>query len=108
MYKLILLFHAPADSQDQWSSEFVPLADKLPGLRRVVVSHVEGGLAGPVDIQLIHELYFDSKDALLAAMQSPQGVAAGQCLVQITKNAPKTVTMLFAEHMEDVPPAGER
>ncbi len=103
MYKLILLFHIPADPPDLWSMEFVPLADKLPGLRRVVVSHVEGGPAGPADIQLIHELHFDHKDALLAAMQSPEGVAAGQCLVRLTKNAPKTVTMLFAEHMEDSP-----
>ncbi len=106
MYKLILLFHhheAWPDLMDRWSQEFVPLADQLPGLETVVVSHVEGGPAGPADIVLIHELIFADKAALTAAMQSPPGVAAGQCLVRITKNAPRVLTMLFAEHMEDEP-----
>jgi uncharacterized protein (TIGR02118 family) len=108
MYKLVLLFHkasGPSEAyQGRWSTEFVPLADQLPGLRRVIVSHVEGGPSGPANIELIHELYFDSKQDLIAAMGSPQGVAAGQCLVRITKNMPNTVTLLFADHLEDAPP----
>lgn len=106
MYKLTLLFHDNAaipDLAERWSREFVPLADQLPGLKAVVVSHVEGGPAGPSDIRLIHELIFDDKDALTAAMQSAPGVQAGQCLVRITQSAPRTVTMLFAEHMQDEP-----
>jgi uncharacterized protein (TIGR02118 family) len=108
MYKLILLFHKPtapdADYQLRWSTEFVPLADQLPGLRRVIVSHVQGGPSGPAEVELIHELYFDSREALLEAMGSPAGVAAGQCLVRLTHDQPGAVTMLFADHMEDAPP----
>jgi uncharacterized protein (TIGR02118 family) len=106
VYKLTLIFYENASTPDlieHWSNEFVPLADKLPGLQLVVVSHVEGGPAGPSNIRLIQDLVFEDKAALTAAMQSPQGVAAGQCLVRLTRNQPNTVTMLFAEHMEDTP-----
>jgi len=104
-YKLILLFKQPGDLAEferRWSEEFVPLADKLPGLRKVVVSHTHGGPAGPVEIHLIHEMYFDSLTALTAALTSPEGVQAGQCLMNF---AGREVTLLFAEHMEDAPAA---
>jgi len=78
----------------------VALAEKMPGLKRVVVSHTRGGPAGPVDIYLIHEFHFESMTALTAAMSSPEGVAAGQCLVRLAK---QNATLLFAEHMEDTP-----
>lgn len=107
IHKLIILFKQPTDAADferRWSEEFVPLAERLPGLRRVVVSHTHGGPAGPVDIYLLHELHFDSLPALTAAMASPQGAAAGQCLVRL---APQAATLLFAEHMEDAPLAGQ-
>lgn len=109
MYKLVLLFREQPTVPDlmaRWSRDFVPQADQLPGLQRVIVSHVEGGPAGPVDISLIHELLFESREALLTAMQSPAGVAAGQALVRLTKNAPGAVTMLFAEHQADEPRPG--
>jgi uncharacterized protein (TIGR02118 family) len=105
-YKLVILFKQtpdPADFERRWSEEFVPLAERLPGLQRVVVSHTHGGPAGSVDIYLIHELHFGSMAAMTAAMTSPAGVAAGQCLVAI---APKLATLLFAEHMEDSPVIG--
>lgn len=102
-HKLIILFNSPlpADFEQRWSEHFVPLTEKLPGLRRVVVSHTHGGPAGPVAVYLLHELHFDSLEALKSAMISPEGLAAGQALVQL---AGKQSTLLFAEHMEDVPP----
>lgn len=101
-HKLILLFHSPLppNFEQRWSEHFVPLAEKLPGLRRVVVSHTQGGPAGPVEIYLVHELHFDSLEALKAAMLAPEGLAAGQALVKL---AGKQATLMFAEHMEDVP-----
>lgn len=103
IYKLIILFKQPmnpAEFEQRWSEEFVPLAERLPGLQRVVVSHTHGGPAGPVDIYLIHELHFAGFDALRSALTSPEGVAAGQKLVQF---AGSQATLLFAEHMDDVP-----
>jgi uncharacterized protein (TIGR02118 family) len=103
MHKLVILFNRPDDADDfdrRWSEAFVPLAEKLPGLKRVVVSRTRGGPAGPVDIHLIYELHFENMGALAAAMASPEGVAAGQCLVRLAK---QNATLLFAEHMEDTP-----
>ena len=105
-YKLIILFHQPPDPAEferRWSEEFVPLAEHLPGLKRVVVSHTHGGPAGPVDIYLIQELHFASQAELTVALSSPEGVAAGQCLVHL---AGRLAKLLFAEHMEDRPRAG--
>ena len=105
-YKLIIQFRQPPDPAEferRWSEEFVSLAERLPGLQRVVVSHTHGGPAGPVDIYLIHELHFVSQAELTAALSSPEGVAAGQCLVHL---AGRLATLLFAEHMEDRPRAG--
>jgi len=103
LYKLVILFKQPVDLADferRWSEEFVPLVEQMPDVQRIVVSHTHGGPAGPVDIHLIHEVYFESLNTLKTAMASPQGVAAGQCLLRFAK---KNATLLFAEHMEDVP-----
>ena len=101
MHKLLILFKHPADLaefQRRWSEEFVPLAEQLPGLRRIVVSHTHGGPGGPVDYHLIHEFHFDNLAALTTAMASPAGVRAGQCLMTF---AAQISTLMFAEHMED-------
>jgi uncharacterized protein (TIGR02118 family) len=103
IYKLVIIFQQPThpgEFERRWSEEFVPLAERLPGLQRIVVSHTHGGPRGPVEIYLIHELHFNGLAALRAAMASPQGVAAGQYLVRL---APRSATLLFAEHMEDAP-----
>jgi uncharacterized protein (TIGR02118 family) len=102
VYKLVILFPQPEDPtafERRWSEEFVPLAEQMPGLQRVVVSRTHGGPAGPVETYLLHELHFDSRASLTAAMNSSQGMAAGQCLIHLARNA----TLLFAEHMEDAP-----
>jgi uncharacterized protein (TIGR02118 family) len=101
MYKLIALFTTPENVETfetRWSHEFVPLAEQMPGLRRAVVSRIEGGPGGPAPYYLIHEFFFDDKEALLAAMTSPAGTEAARCLMAF---APKEVALLFAEHMEE-------
>ncbi len=104
MQKLILIFHESQQGADYligWSTRFVPLAERMPGLRRVTVSHIEGGPGGAVDVRLIHELYFDDRAALTAAMVSPEGMAAGQALVELLGAEPDRVEMFFAEHQEE-------
>ena len=106
-YKLIIVFKQqpkPIEFEQRWAEEFVPLAERLPGLQRVVVSRAHGGPAGRVDIHLIHELHFASPADLKAAMASPQGVAVGQTLISL---AGRLVTIAFAEHMEDRPAPSE-
>lgn len=101
-YKLVILFPQPplaAAFEAKWSEGFVPLAEKLPGLQRITVSHTHGGPAGPVPIYLIHELHFADRAALVTAMESVEGRAAGQYLIHFAPQA----TLLFAEHQEDHP-----
>ncbi|MBU2610797.1 MAG: EthD family reductase [Chloroflexi bacterium] len=101
MHKLSILFESPENEQAfqlGWQ-KFLGLAEKMPGLRRETVSRVERVLFGKSEgeLVLIHELLFDSKEALDAAMQSPEGQAAGTFLQSFTGGR---VVLLLAEHME--------
>jgi len=101
MHKLIILFEPPDNEhtfQLNWQ-KFLGLAEKMPGLRRETVSRVEQVLFGKTEggYVLVHELLFDSKEALEAAMQSPEGQAAGAFLQSFTGGR---VVLLLAEHME--------
>lgn len=104
MHKLIILFYQPANLDEferQWSEEFVPRAERMPGLRRVAVSRVVGGLDGAsAELYLVHELYFDDRPALERAMASEAGQEAGRTLVAL---GGERVQLLFAEHQEDEP-----
>lgn len=104
MHKLVLLFERPPDVAEferRWSEEFVPRAERMPGLRRVTVTRVIGGVMGAEpDLHLMHELYFDNRSALERAMASEQGQRAGETLMSI---AGESVELCFAEHREDIP-----
>jgi len=88
----------PIELETRWSQEFVRLAEKMPGLRRVSVSRVLGGPGGEVDLHLVHEFYFDDLAAVQAAMASPEGQAAGRALMEF---AGESATLAFAEHLEE-------
>ena len=101
MHKLIMLFESPDNEkvfQLNWQ-KFLGLAERMPGLRRETVSRVEGVLFGKSEggYALVHELLFDSKEALEAAMQSPEGQAAGTFLQSFTGGR---MVLLTAEHLE--------
>ncbi len=101
MYKLMLLFRQPQDVlefETRWSNEFVPVVERMPGIRRVSVSRVIGGPAGEVDLHLVHEFYFSDLEALQAAMASPAGQEAGKALMAF---AADDTTLCFSEHLEE-------
>ena len=101
MHKLMVIFRTPTDVpvfESRWSEEFVPRAEQMPGLRRVILSRVMGGPAGLTDIHLVHEFIFDDVDAVQAAMVSPEGQAAGRALMGF---AAPYVSLCFAEHLEE-------
>lgn len=101
MHKLTLIFHRQDDTElfeSRWSHEFVPQAEEMPGIRKVTVSRVLGGTSPDVDIVLLHEFHFDDRDALEAAMDSPEGQVAGRTLIDI---AGDQVEILISEHHED-------
>jgi uncharacterized protein (TIGR02118 family) len=97
----MLLFRRPDDVdsfEQRWSHEFVPRAEKMPGIRRVTVSRIYGSPAGRAELHLVHEIFFDDAEALQRALVSPEGVEAGQTLINI---AGSFVSLSFAEHLEE-------
>jgi uncharacterized protein (TIGR02118 family) len=101
VHKLMLLFRRPMDVETfetRWSHDFVRAAEKMPEIRRVTVSRINGGLSNATDLHLVHEFYFDNFRSLRRAMASPNGQKAGKILMSF---AAETVTLCFAEHWED-------
>jgi len=101
LHKLILVFKPPKDAATfdrRWSEEFVPVAERMPGLRRITVSRAYAGPGGPSDLHLMHEFYFDDEAALRRAMTSPEGQQAGRALMGF---AAQQVSLAFAEHLEE-------
>lgn len=84
--KLVALYKRPEDPATfdrRYFEEHLPLAQKMPGLRRVEVARVTGEIAS--DLYLIAELYFDDLDAARAAMASPESKAAAKVLMEFAR-----------------------
>jgi uncharacterized protein (TIGR02118 family) len=80
MAEVVVMYKTPKDAAafDRYYAEtHVPLASKMPGLRRYQLS--QGPVAtpaGPSGLHLIATLTFDSMEAVQAAFASPEGQAA--------------------------------
>ncbi len=81
MAEILVIYKTPKDPAafDRYYAEtHIPLAKKLPGLRKYQVS--QGACcqcpAGPSGVHLIATLTFDSVAAVQAAFASPEGQAA--------------------------------
>ena len=73
MHRITIEYGAPADAdsfEQYYRDVHVPMAARLPGLRRFTVSHPRGlGTPAPY---MVAELWFDDADALKAALKSPE------------------------------------
>lgn len=83
----------------------MPTAERMPGIRRVTVSRIYGGPAGPADLHLVHEIFFDDANSLQMALVSPEGVEAGRALMDI---AASFVSLCFSEHLEEDRPKPDK
>jgi len=96
MAKLVVLYKRPKDPKAfdaYYFSTHVPIAKKIPGLRRYDVSR--GSIAtptGPSDMHLVATLHFDNMAAIQAAFASPEGKATA---ADVDKFATGGVDMLF-------------
>lgn len=104
MYKLVILFLPPfawATFEQGWQ-KFLGMAEKMPGLRKEVVSDIDQLVFGPpnMNYKKIHELYFDSREALETALTSEAGQKAGQWLHSFTQGR---FLLMVARHMEATP-----
>jgi uncharacterized protein (TIGR02118 family) len=101
LHMLILVFRPPLNVPEferRWSEEFVPVAERMPGLRRVSVARAYAGPLGASEIHLVHGFYFDDEAALRSAMTSAEGQQAGKALMGF---AAGQVDLAFAEHFEE-------
>lgn len=100
MFKLMILIEPEVNEAvlyDGWP-QFLAHAENLPGLVRIVTAPVHNQLTGNYRPLMVHELHFNTQEALREAMTSEEGVLAGETLQRITGGA---VTLLVAGHMED-------
>ncbi len=96
MVKLVALYKKPADVaafEKHYTEVHAPLAKKMPGLRRMEVCRFTGSPGGEPKFYLMAEIYFDSGDALKAALGSPEGKAAGKDVMGF---AGDLIHMMFA------------
>ena len=100
MYKLIILIEPEIDQEAFFAGwpHFLEHAENLPGLDRLVSAPIHGHLVGAYHPLMVHELIFESQQALEKALSSEHGVAAGETLQRITGGA---VSLLVAGHLED-------
>jgi uncharacterized protein (TIGR02118 family) len=81
MAHLVVMYKTPKDTaafDKHYFETHVPMAKKIPGLRKFEVSHGPVATpAGPSAYHLIATLYFDSLDAIKAGFGSAEGKAAG-------------------------------
>jgi uncharacterized protein (TIGR02118 family) len=78
MIKLIALYRKPSDPAQfdkHYFEVHVPLVRKFPGLRSLEVTRVTGAPIGEAKFHMVTETTFDSKDAMDAALASPEGKA---------------------------------
>ena len=78
MAKLIVFYRTPRDPAEfdrYYAQVHIPLAKKIPGLRRLEVTRLTGAPSGASDLYLIAELYFDNAAAREAALASNEAKA---------------------------------
>ena len=100
MVKLVALYRKPQDTQafdDHYFNIHAPLIKKLPGLRRFEVCRVTGAPIGESKYHLIAEMYFENREALDAAMASPEGKTSAKDLMSF---AAELVTIFYTEILD--------
>ncbi len=101
MARLVVLYKTPKDTaafDRHYFSTHVPLARKIPGLRKFEVS--QGVVASPLGasgLHLVATLYFDDMAAVQNAFASPEGQAAAADVQTFTTEPPD---MLVFENRE--------
>jgi len=90
--KILLIYKTPKDAaafDKHYLDTHIPLAKKLPGLRKYEVSQGPVQIpAGPYNFYFVVTLHFDNLAAIQKAMMSPQGQAAAADVPTFTTDPP--------------------
>jgi len=95
--KLVALYKKPADVEafeKHYNETHAPLARKMPGLQKLEVSHMTGSPGGEPKFYMMAELYFETKEAMFAALGSNEGKAAAKDVMSF---AGDIIHMMFAK-----------
>ena len=101
MAHVVVMYKTPKDTaafDKHYSEIHIPLAKKIPGLRKYEISKGPVGTpAGPSGFHLIATLYFDNMAAVQAGFGSAEGKAAG---ADVQKFATGGADMLLFDNHE--------
>jgi uncharacterized protein (TIGR02118 family) len=101
MANLVVLYKTPTDPAafDKYYAEtHIPIAKKIPGLRRYEISRgAVASPAGPAGVHLVATLTFDSMAAIQGAFASAEGQAAA---ADVQKFATGGADMLMFDTVE--------
>ena len=96
MYKLIAIYKIPSDIESfnkHYQDVHTPLAAKVPGLKELRVSKIDGTPRGASDLHMIAEMVFDDKTSFGEAMKTKENMEAGKDLMGFAK---EVVSVHFA------------
>jgi uncharacterized protein (TIGR02118 family) len=94
MVRFLVAYETPTDPEAferHYREVHVPLAKKLPGLRRYTISRNVSAVRGGEPFHLVAELDWDDLDALRAAFASPEGQAAAQDVGVLTEGVVRSM-----------------
>ncbi|WP_163100553.1 EthD family reductase [Peribacillus alkalitolerans] len=102
MVKLIALYKHPENKEafDQhYFGHHAPITAKIPGLQKMEVTRVVGSpMGGEGKYYIMCEMYYESHEALKAAMKSDEGRASGKDLMSF---AGDLVTLMIGEEVNE-------
>jgi len=96
--RFLVLYETPADPaafDRHYREVHLPLARKLPGLRRYTVGREPAGVRGGEPCHLVAELEWDTMEELRAAFAGPEGRACAEDSERLQELAPVR-SMVFA------------
>ena len=97
MVKLVAMYKKPADVpafESHYKEIHTPLVKKMPGLKKLEVCRFTGSPGGEPKFYMMAELYFETKEAMMSALGSPEGKAAAKDVMSF---AGDLIHMMFAE-----------
>lgn len=100
MVRFLVLYDTPSDVAKfdrHYRDVHIPLAKKLPGLRRYTISRGVNAVRGGTAYHLVAELDWDDMDALRRAFASPEGQAAAQDVTRFAGDGARSVVFEVEE-----------
>ncbi len=97
MASIIVLFGRPKDPEtfdEQYWKDHVPLAVKMPGMKKYIVHKVVSAPRGEPAYYQVVEIEFETMDALKKALESPESRESGRHAVKIATGG---ITFLYTE-----------